>query len=387
MEKRRITILGSTGSIGIQTLEIIKRHAGLFEAEVLTAHRNAALLIEQALAFQPNAVVIADESKYRDVSEALAAYPVKVYAGEAALAEVAAWNTADIVVSALVGFAGLRPTLAALRAGKTVALANKETLVTAGALIADVVAKQKGTVIPVDSEHSAIFQCLAGEHDEAVALYLTASGGPFLNTAAAEFANITKAQALKHPNWNMGAKVTIDSATMMNKGLEVIEAHWLFGISADKIKVVVHPQSIVHSMVQFIDGSVKAQLSLPDMKLPIQYALGFPQRLPLPDAALDFSTAMTLEFFPPDMQKFRCLPLAYEALQRGGNIPCAMNAANEAAVAAFLAEKITFPHIPDIVETVMQQIHYTAEPDFETIEQTHTEALQIASKNMEKIWR
>jgi 1-deoxy-D-xylulose-5-phosphate reductoisomerase len=368
-------------------LEVINRHADLFEAEVLTAHRNAALLIEQAIAFQPNAVVIADENKYREVADALAAYPVKVYAGEAALSEVAAWDTADIVVSALVGFAGLRPTLAALRAGKTVALANKETLVTAGALIAEVVTKQKGTVIPVDSEHSAIFQCLAGERNEAVELYLTASGGPFWNTATEDFVNITKAQALKHPNWKMGAKVTIDSATMMNKGLEVIEAHWLFGIPADKIKVVVHPQSIVHSMVQFIDGSVKAQLSLPDMKLPIQYALGFPQRLRSPDAALDFSTAMKLEFFPPDRQKFRCLPLAYEALQRGGNIPCAMNAANEAAVAAFLAEKITFLHIPDIVETVMQQIHYIADPDFEIIEHTHTEALKIASENMEKIWK
>jgi 1-deoxy-D-xylulose-5-phosphate reductoisomerase len=381
MKKKHITILGSTGSIGVQTLEVIKLHPDLFEVEVLTANHNADLLIEQALAFQPNAVVVADETKYGEVSDALAAHPIKVYAGSTALAEVAAWDAADIVVSALVGFAGLLPTLAALRAGIAVALANKETLVAAGALMTATAMETQTPVIPIDSEHSAIFQCLAGEPNDVEQIYLTASGGPFLHTPAADFAKITKAQALKHPNWSMGAKVTIDSATMMNKGLEMIEARWLFGVPAEKITVVVHPQSVVHSMVEFVDGSVKAQLGLPDMKLPIQYALSFPQRLPLPGARLDFASRMTLEFCPPDMQKFRCLALAYEALQRGGNIPCAMNAANETAVAAFLHEKITFNHIPDMVEKTMQKIPYIAEPTFEDLQQTHTEAWKIATEN------
>jgi 1-deoxy-D-xylulose-5-phosphate reductoisomerase len=382
MKKKHVSILGSTGSIGTQTLEVVKLHPDLFDVEVLTANSNAALLIEQALAFHPNAVVIADEKKYREVNEALVPRFIKVYAGEKALEEVAAWNTADIVVSALVGFAGLRPALAALNAGKTMALANKETLVAAGSLITKAAMEKKAPVIPVDSEHSAIFQCLVGEPNEIARLYLTASGGPFLHTATSDFAKITKAQALKHPNWTMGAKVTIDSATMMNKGLEVIEAYWLFGIAAEKIKVVVHPQSIVHSMVQFIDGSVKAQLGLPDMKLPIQYALSFPQRLSLPDTGLDFSNPLQLDFFSPNVEKFRCLALAYEALQRGGNIPCAMNAANETAVAAFLDDKLAFTHIPGVVEKTMQTVPFIAGPGYEDLVSTHTEAQRIASKNI-----
>ncbi|MDR2448544.1 MAG: 1-deoxy-D-xylulose-5-phosphate reductoisomerase [Prevotellaceae bacterium] len=379
MKKKRISILGSTGSIGAQTLEVIKLHPDLFEVEVLTAHSNADLLIEQALEFHPNAVVITNEEKYKKVAEALTPHFIKVYAGEKALPEIAAWDTADMVVSALVGFAGLRPALAALNAGKAMALANKETLVAAGSLITKTAMEKKAPVIPVDSEHSAIFQCLVGEPGEIEKLYLTASGGPFLHTAAEDFATITKAQALKHPNWTMGAKVTIDSATMMNKGLEVIEAYWLFGIAAEKIKVVVHPQSIVHSMVQFIDGSVKAQLGLPDMKLPIQYALSFPQRLSLPNAGLDFSNPLHLEFFSPDVEKFHCLALAYEALLRGGNIPCAMNAANEIAVAAFLEDKLAFAHIPGVVEKTMSAVSFIIDPDYENLIATHTEAQQIAS--------
>ncbi|MDR0737950.1 MAG: 1-deoxy-D-xylulose-5-phosphate reductoisomerase [Prevotellaceae bacterium] len=379
MKKKRISILGSTGSIGTQTLEVIKLHPDLFEVEVLTANSNADLLIKQALEFHPNAVVIADEGKYKEVAEALTPHFIKVYAGEKALSEIAAWDTVDIVVSALVGFAGLRPALAALNAGKAMALANKETLVAAGSLITKTAMEKKAPVIPVDSEHSAIFQCLVGESSEIARLYLTASGGPFLHTAAEDFAKITKAQALKHPNWTMGAKVTIDSATMMNKGLEVIEAYWLFGIAAEKIKVVVHPQSIVHSMVQFVDGSVKAQLGLPDMKLPIQYALSFPQRFYLPSAGLDFSNPLHLDFFSPDVEKFRCLALAYEALQRGGNIPCAMNAANEVAVAAFLEDKLAFVHIPGVVEKTMSAVSFIAGPSYENLIATHTEAQQIAS--------
>jgi 1-deoxy-D-xylulose-5-phosphate reductoisomerase len=382
MKKKRISILGSTGSIGTQALEVIRLHPDLFEVEVLTANSNADLLVKQAIEFHPNAVVIADEGKYKEIAEALTPYFIKVYAGENALAEVAAWSTADMVLSALVGFAGLRPALAALHAGKAMALANKETLVAAGSLVTKAALEKKAPVIPVDSEHSAIFQCLVGESGEIARLYLTASGGPFLHTATEDFAKITKAQALKHPNWTMGAKVTIDSATMMNKGLEVIEAYWLFGIAAEKIKVVVHPQSIVHSMVQFMDGSVKAQLGLPDMKLPIQYALSFPQRLHLPDAGLDFSNPLNLEFFSPDFNKFRCLALAYGALQRGGNIPCAMNAANEMAVAAFLEDKLAFAHIPDVVEKTMCAIPFIADPGYEDLILTHTEAQQAASKNI-----
>ncbi len=383
MTKKRISILGSTGSIGTQVLDILRLHPDLFEAEVLTAHENAALLIQQAIAFQPNAVVIADESRYSEVAEVLATHPVKVYAGSKALSEVAAWDTAHMVVSALVGFAGLEPTLAALNAGKTVALANKETLVAGGQIVVDTAVAKNAAIIPVDSEHSAIFQCLTGEqHNEIEKIYLTASGGPFLHTPVEVLDNVTKAQALRHPNWSMGAKVTIDSASMMNKGLEVMEARWLFDLPAEKIDVVVHPQSIIHSMVQFTDGAIKAQLGLPDMKLPIQYALGFPCRLPLSAPRVDFSTAKSWDFQPPDTNKFPCLALAYEALRRGGNIACAMNAANEIAVDAFLHDQIKFTAIPVIIEKTMQQIAFIAQPSFNDLLQTNTEARIIAQQNI-----
>ncbi|MDR0295455.1 MAG: 1-deoxy-D-xylulose-5-phosphate reductoisomerase [Prevotellaceae bacterium] len=382
MKKKHISILGSTGSIGLQTLDIIRLHADLFEVEVLTANGNADLLIQQASKFQPNAVVIADDKQYRKVCEALAAYPIKVYAGYNAIAEAAAWNTADMVVSALVGFAGLSPTLAALNAGKAVALANKETLVAGGALVVTTALEKKAPIIPIDSEHSAIFQCLKGEQSEVEKIYLTASGGPFLHTAPEILPAVTKQQALKHPIWNMGAKVTIDSATMMNKGLEVIEAHWLFGFPPEKIEVLVHPQSIIHSMVQFADGAIKAQLGLPDMKLPIQYALGYPTRLAIPHQCIDFSTAKSWDFFPPDTAKFPCLSLAYEAIRKGGNIPCAMNAANEIAVQAFLNDRIKFTAIPHLIEKTMQAIPFISQPTFDDLLQTDLSSRTITQQNI-----
>ncbi|MCL2097796.1 MAG: 1-deoxy-D-xylulose-5-phosphate reductoisomerase [Bacteroidales bacterium] len=382
MKKKHISILGATGSIGTQTLDIIRRHADLFEVEVLTAHGNADLLIRQAIAFQPNAVVIADEKQYDKVRDALADYPIKVYAGHKAVTEVAAWDTADMVVSALVGFAGLSPTLAALNTGKAVALANKETLVAGGALVIATALENKAAVIPIDSEHSAIFQCLAGEQSEIEKIYLTASGGPFLHTNPTALSAVTKQQALKHPNWNMGAKVTIDSATMMNKGLEVIEAHWFFGLPSEKIEALVHPQSIIHSMVQFADGAIKAQLGLPDMQLPIQYALSYPMRLPMPQQRIDFSAAKSWDFFPPDTTKFPCLSLAYEALNKGGNIPCAMNAANEIAVQAFLNEQIKFTAIPTLIEKTMYQIPFISQPDFDDLVQTDLTARTITQQNI-----
>jgi 1-deoxy-D-xylulose-5-phosphate reductoisomerase len=379
MKRKRITILGSTGSIGTQTLEVLRFHPEMFEVEVLTTNSNAKLLIEQAIEFLPNAVVVVDESNYQDVVLALSSYPVKVYGGYNALVEIAGWDTTDMVVSALVGFSGLQPTLAALKAGKAVALANKETLVAAGRLITQMAFEKQAPIIPIDSEHSAIFQCLVGEQNEVEKIYLTASGGPFLYTKAEDLHKVTKEQALKHPNWTMGTKITIDSATMMNKGFEVIEAYWLFGI--DRIEVTIHPQSIVHSMIQFTDGSVKAQMGLPDMKLPIQYALSFPQRLNLPGPKLDFSKALNMEFFPPDTTKFPCLTLAYDSLRQGGNMACAMNAANEIAVSAFLADKIKFTNIAAIVERTMQKIDYIAQPSFEDLQQTDMEARKIASQN------
>jgi 1-deoxy-D-xylulose-5-phosphate reductoisomerase len=379
--KKRVAILGSTGSIGRQTLEVIAQHSGEFTAEVLTAQDNASLLIEQAIAFQPNAVVIGNEEKYGDVAAALEKYPVKVFAGASALCEVATWNTVDIVLSALLGFAGLQPALCALRAKKTLALANKETLVAAGALITQTAFANNTPLIPVDSEHSAVFQCLVGEQSAIEKIYLTASGGPFLHATAEQLASITKADALRHPKWNMGAKITIDSATLMNKGLEVIEAYWLFGVPPDAIEVLVHPQSIVHSMVQFADGAVKAQLGIPDMKLPIQYALSFPQRLPLAAPRVDFAQLHSLTFLPPDMQKFPCLALAYEALKQGGNIPCAMNAANEVAVAAFLRDQITFTQIPAIVEKAMRQTPFIATPTLADLQQTDAAAREYNNNN------
>ncbi|MDR0729382.1 MAG: 1-deoxy-D-xylulose-5-phosphate reductoisomerase [Prevotellaceae bacterium] len=368
--KKRVAILGSTGSIGRQALAVVGQHPEAFTAEALTAQDNAALLIEQAIAFRPNVVVIGNEAKYGEVADALQPYDVKVFAGAEAIGEVAAWSTVDVTLSALVGFAGLHPTLCALRANKPVALANKETLVAAGALVIETAMMHRTPLLPVDSEHSAIFQCLAGEQGEVEKLYLTASGGPFLHTPAAQLATVTKHEALRHPKWTMGAKITIDSATMMNKGLEVIEAHWLFGLPADRIEVLVHPHSIVHSMVQFTDGAVKAQLGVADMRLPIQYALSYPQRLPLDVARIDFAQAGTLTFLPPDRSKFPCLELAYEALRQGGNMPCAMNAANEAAVEAFLHDRIGFTDIPRLVEKAMQQTPFIATPTLADLQET-----------------
>jgi 1-deoxy-D-xylulose-5-phosphate reductoisomerase len=382
LNRKSITILGSTGSIGVQALEVIAQHPGTFTVEVLTAQDNAALLIEQAIAFQPNAVVIGNETKYPEVAAALKKYPVKVFAGAASLCDVAAWDTADMVLSALLGFAGLRPALSALEAGKPLALANKETLVAAGALVMQAAREHRAPLLPVDSEHSAIFQCLLGEPGGIEKIYLTASGGPFLHTPPEQMGNITPDGALRHPNWRMGAKITIDSATMMNKGLEVIEAHWLFSLPAEKIAVLVHPQSIVHSMVQFTDGAIKAQLGIPDMKLPIQYAMGFPQRLPFAAPRVDFPEMGALTFFPPDEEKFPCLALAREALKRGGNIPCAMNAANEVAVAAFLQERITFPQIARTVEKVMQRIPFIAAPTLADLQQTDAAARALVKNQM-----
>ena len=361
----------------MQALEVIAQHPDMFAVEVLTAQDNAALLIEQAIAFQPNVVVIGNETKYAEVAAALKKYPVKVFAGAASLCDVAALDTAYMALSALLGFAGLQPALSALKAGKPLALANKETLVVAGALVMQAAREHRAPLIPVDSEHSAIFQCLLGEQGEIEKIYLTASGGPFLHTPPEQMGKITLKDALQHPKWRMGAKITIDSATMMNKGLEVIEAHWLFSLPAEKIAVLVHPQSIVHSMVQFTDGAVKAQLGMPDMKLPIQYALGFPQRLPSAAPRVDFSEMGTLAFFPPEEKKFPCLALAREALQRGGNIPCAMSAANEVAVAAFLQERITFLQIARTVETVMQRIPFIAAPTLADLQQTDALAREL----------
>ena len=359
----RLAILGSTGSIGTQALEVVAAHPGRFRVQVLTAHANAALLAEQARRWQPAEVVIADEGQYEALKAALAGQNIRVSAGAAALAEAAARPDVDTVLTALVGYAGLQPTLAAVRAGKTIALANKETLVVAGELVMADVQRYGARVLPVDSEHSAIYQCLVGEAPESVGkIILTASGGPFRGKSAVELAHITKAQALKHPNWAMGAKVTIDSASLMNKGLEVMEAKWLFGLTDGQIDVVVHPQSIVHSLVQFVDGSLKAQLGLPDMKLPIQYALGLPDRLPNDWPRFSFLDYPTLTFEPPDRATFRCLPLAYAAMARGGTAPCILNAANEVAVAAFLRDELPFLAIPDLIGECLEKLSFRAQP-------------------------
>jgi 1-deoxy-D-xylulose-5-phosphate reductoisomerase len=379
--KKKIAILGSTGSIGTQALEVIKSHPDYFEVEVLTAQNNADLLIDQAKKFKPNAVVIVNEDHYLKVKEALVSDDVKVFAGENALASVAQMDSIDLVLTALVGFSGLKPTIKAIEAGKNIALANKETLVVAGDLIT-ALAKQKGVnIYPVDSEHSAIFQCIVGEfHNPIEKIILTASGGPFRGKKKEELKKVTKAQALKHPNWTMGAKVTIDSATLMNKGLEVIEAKWLFGLKASQIEVVVHPQSIIHSMVQFRDGSVKAQLGLPDMRLPIQFAMTYPERLNSDFPRFDFSKYPSLTFEKPDTESFRNLALAFEALDRGGNIPCVLNAANEVAVAEFLEEKVGFLEMTDIVAQCMEKIKFIVEPNFEDYVQTDEETRILAKQ-------
>jgi 1-deoxy-D-xylulose-5-phosphate reductoisomerase len=369
--KKRIAILGSTGSIGTQALEVIREQAEHFEVEVLSANSNAGLLISQAIEFRPNAVVIGAEHLYQKVATSLEPYNIKVYAGEEALCQIIEMETIDMVLVALVGYAGLRPTLSAIKAGRQIAIANKETFVVAGELVTRL-AKQKGVnLFPVDSEHSAIFQCLAGEyHNKVEKIYLTASGGPFLGKDSEFLKKATKTEALKHPNWNMGCKITIDSATLMNKGLEVIEAKWLFGLSADQIDVIVHPQSVIHSMVQFEDGSIKAQMGLADMKLPIQYALSYPNRLKSPSPRFNFADYPELTFGKPDYENFRCLALAYEALKTGGNMPCILNAANEVAVNAFLKDKIGFADIPGIIESCMEKVDFIEQPDYAALAET-----------------
>ena len=384
MNKRRIAVLGATGSIGRQCLEVISHHPDRFETEVLTARNNIELLIEQAIKYQPNAVVIADPIHYPRVKEALSSFPIKVFVGEESLCQVVSWESVDLVLNALVGFSGLAPTLAALRSHKPVALANKESLVAGGHLVMEAALENQTPIIPVDSEHAAIFQCLLGEEGPLEKLILTASGGPFFRTPAKELPFVRKEQALNHPNWNMGEKVTIDSATMMNKGLEVIEAHWLFTTPPSQIEVLIHPQSIIHSMVQFCDGSVKAQLSHPDMRIPIQFALGFPHRLPLNTTRLSFAKLGHLDFYPVEMGKFPCLSLAYNALERGGNTPCILNAANEIAVEAFLSDRISFYQIPAIIEKTMQTVDFISHPAFIDIQHTNAESRRVAQNLLTK---
>ncbi|MEO7988542.1 MAG: 1-deoxy-D-xylulose-5-phosphate reductoisomerase [Chryseolinea sp.] len=377
--KKRIAILGSTGSIGTQALEVIASHSEKFEVEVLTAQNNATLLVEQAKKFKPNAVVIANDEHYQFVKDQLAAEDIKVYAGENALASVVQMDTIDLVLTALVGYSGLKPTLKAIEAGKNIALANKETLVVAGELVTKLAKKKGVNIYPVDSEHSAIFQCLVGEfHNKIEKIILTASGGPFRGKKKNELKSVTKAQALKHPNWTMGSKVTIDSASLMNKGLEVIEAKWLFGLKTEQIEVVVHPQSIVHSLVQFEDGSIKAQMGLPDMKLPIQFAMSFPERFKSDFPRFDFVNYPALTFEKPDTETFRNLALAFEALKRGGNMPCVLNAANEVAVAEFLKDRVGFLEMSEIVERCLEKISFIKSPTYEDFVNTDKETRIIA---------
>jgi len=380
MSQKRIAIFGSTGSIGKQTLEVIAAHPELFVAEILTAHSNESLLIEQALLFVPNIVVIGEIAKYAIVKKALEGKPIKVFAGEEALEQVAAMDCYDFMMAGIVGFAGLRPTLTAVENGKTIGLANKETLVVAGDIVMHT-AKEKGVdIIPVDSEHSAIFQCLVGEHLNPIEkIILTASGGPFLGKKPNFLVNVKRDHALQHPNWSMGAKISIDSATLMNKGLEMIEAKWLFGLKPDQIKVVVHAQSIIHSMVQFQDGSIKAQMGLPDMKLPIQYAMAFPQRLKNDFPRYHFDKPNTLTFDEPDTKTFRNLYLAIEAMKQGGNAPCVMNAANEIAVYAFLKNRIGFLDMTELIERTMEKIPFIAQPSLDDYFESDGEARSFAA--------
>jgi len=365
-DKKSIAILGSTGSIGTQALEVIASHPEIFSVEVLTSNSNANLLIEQAIKFQPNAVVIADEKKYAEVKAALENQPIKIFAGEDSLSQVMKMDSIDMVLTAVVGFAGLKPTLSAIEAGKQIALANKETLVVAGEIITKLAQEKGVNIYPVDSEHSAIFQCLAGEwNNPTEKIYLTASGGPFRGKDKTFLSSVKKEQALKHPNWDMGAKITIDSASMMNKGLEVIEAKWLFNLKPDQIDVIIHPQSIIHSIIQFEDGSMKAQMGLPDMKLPIQYALGYPQRLKSTFPRFDFANYSSLTFEKPDLETFRNLALAIHAMERGGNLPCILNAANEIAVSAFLKDQIGFLEMSELIEECMNGVTFVKHPTLE----------------------
>jgi 1-deoxy-D-xylulose-5-phosphate reductoisomerase len=383
MQKKRIAIFGSTGSIGTQALDVIRTHADMLEVEILTAQTNYQLLIKQALEFTPNAVVIGDEKRFNEVKDALAAKDIKVFAGEKALEEVADFDTYDVMLTAIVGFAGLRPTLKGVKKGKVIALANKETLVVAGDIVMQEAMKYRSPIIPVDSEHSAIFQCLVGEARNPIEkIILTASGGPFLGKKPNFLVNVKRDHALQHPNWNMGAKISIDSATLMNKGLEMIEAKWLFNLKPDQIEVVVHPQSIVHSMIQFEDGSIKAQMGLPDMKLPIQYALGFPDRLKNDFPRFSFKKYPSLTFEEPDYKTFRNLGLSIEALKAGGNKPCVLNAANEIAVWAFLQNRIGFLDITAVVEKTMDNIAFIEKPTLDEYFETDGEARNFAASVM-----
>ena len=375
--KKQIAILGSTGSIGTQALQVIAEHPELYEAYVLTANNQVELLAEQARKFMPAAVVIANENKYLQLKELLADLPIQVYAGADALCEVVEAKPIDVVLASMVGYAGLRPTINAIKAGKAIALANKETLVVAGELINELASQYHTPILPVDSEHSAIFQCLEN-NNPLEKVILTASGSPFRTFTMEQLHYVTKAQALKHPNWDMGAKITIDSATMMNKGFEVIEAKWLFGVRPDQIEVVVHPQSVIHSMVQYEDGAVKAQLGMPDMRLPIQYAFSYPQRIKSSFDRLDFSLLKELTFEQPDTTRFRCLALAYEALNQGGNMACILNAANEVVVSAFLKERISFLRMSEVIEETMAKVPFIQVPTYEDYVATDAEARRVA---------
>ena len=381
---RKIAILGSTGSIGTQALDVIAANPTLFELFAITGHSNVALLAEQARRFKPNMVIVTDDSKYLELKESISDLDdVKVFAGMQSVCDMVAMSSVDMVLTSMVGYAGLQPTIAAVKAGKTIALANKETLVVAGELICSLAMQHKCAILPVDSEHSAIFQCLAGEQDKSIEkLLLTASGGPFRTFSLEQLAHVTKADALKHPNWDMGAKITIDSASMMNKGFEVIEAKWLFGVQKEQIDVVVHPQSIVHSMVQFTDGSIKAQLGMPDMRLPIQYAFGYPNRLPNNYERVDFAKIATLTFEKPDTNKFRNLAFAYDAMDKGGNMPCILNAANEVVVQAFLHDKMGFLQMSDVIEWAMQSLPFIAQPTYQDYVETDAYVRRVVKEKI-----
>lgn len=376
-EKKQIAILGSTGSIGRQAIEVIRKYPERFDVYALTANNQVDLLIKQAVEVRPDAVVIANKEHYNRLKEALSDYPIKVYAGSDAISQIVESSPIDIVLTAMVGYSGLKPTINAIKAGKTIALANKETLVVAGEIIKKLANDYKAPILPVDSEHSAIFQCLEF-YNPVEKIILTASGGPFRKLPYNELRNVTKEQALKHPNWNMGAKVTIDSATMMNKGFEVIEAKWLFNLKSEQIEVLVHPQSIIHSMVQYADGAVKAQLGIPDMKLPILYAFTYPERYKTDFKRLDFAEIGTLTFEKPDIEHFRNLALAYRAMEAGGNMPCVLNAANEVVVDAFLKEKIGFLDMPAIIEKTMEKVEFMPDPDYDDYVETDKEARKTA---------
>ena len=378
MKKKQIAILGSTGSIGTQALQVVAEHPDRYEVYALTAHNQVDLLIKQAHQFLPEAVVIANEAHYITLKEALSDLPIKVYAGQDALCQIVESQPIDVVLAAMVGYAGLKPTMHAIRAGKAIALANKETMVVAGELMNELARQYNVPILPVDSEHSAIFQCLEFQNPVEKVI-LTASGGPFRTFSLEQLEHVTKAQALKHPNWEMGAKITIDSATLMNKGFEVIEAKWLFGLRPDQIEVVVHPQSIIHSMVQFEDSSIKAQLGLPDMRLPIQYAFSYPERVKSSFDRLDFSTLGSLTFEQPDMERFRNLSFAYEALRRGGNSACVVNAANEVVVEAFLKEQISFLGMSDVIEQTMAKASFVQKPTYDDYVMSDAEARQLAT--------